>query len=349
MRLFQSEKKRNKIKSAILRDVFKDNLKMSGKAGEPDSKQKGQSLRNLLLIGALPLIAILVYILLNNSYFLEHTHSQDNTYSFFEFKDSSQEKEPELNEASGNNVTPSQYNTFLNEVQVPLKKIFGLKVKKIVIDPGHGGEDKGAVGKLGTKEKDITLDIARKLRKRLQKHLKYQVLMTRERDITMSLEDRVKFANSSGADLFISIHINSIPNKPLNIIETFYFGPHTDKDALLLAEKENKGTGYTMKDFKEIIRNIGDTLKTQESSSLAFFIQKSLYGNIRKQNKNIKNWGIKTAPFVVLLGVGIPGVLAEVTCLSNSAEERKLRKEYYREKIAEFLEEGIVSYLNKKI
>ncbi|MCI0470056.1 MAG: N-acetylmuramoyl-L-alanine amidase, partial [Candidatus Aminicenantes bacterium] len=140
-----------------------------------------------------------------------------------------------------------------------------------------------------------------------------------------------------------------IPNKPLNIIETFYFGPHTDKEALLVAEEENKGSGYSMKDFKQIIQNIGDTLKTQESNALALYIQQSLYRNISKQNDNIKNWGIKTAPFVVLLGVNVPAVLAEVTCLSNSDEERKLRKEYYREKIAQFLEEGIVSYLDKKI
>lgn len=347
MRIFRSEKKKKRIKSDILKEVYKDNLKMSGQAGEPEGKPKRLTLRNLLVIGTLPLLAILVYILLNNFYFLENTLSQGNTYSSYNMEDSSPDSETDLIETRGNSLSPSQYNAFLNKVQVPLQKVFGLKVKKIVIDPGHGGEDRGAIGKLGTKEKDITLDIAKKLRDRLKKHLKYQVLMTRETDITVPLEDRVKFTNSSGADLFISIHINSIPNKPLNIIETFYFGPHTDKDALLVAEQENKGTGYTMKDFKEIIKNIGDTLKTQESSSLALFIQKSLFRNISKQNRNIKNWGIKTAPFVVLLGVEVPGVLAEVTCLSNRGEERKLRKAYYREKIAQYLEEGIVRYLDK--
>jgi N-acetylmuramoyl-L-alanine amidase len=201
---------------------------------------------------------------------------------------------------------------------------------------------------LGTKEKDITLDIAMKLRDRLNKHPGYQILMTREKDITLSLNDRIDIAKSCGADLFISIHINYIPDRPINTIETFYFGPHTDKSSLLLAEKENKGTEYTLNDFKGIIRNIEDTLKTQESRSLAYFIQRSLYRNIRKENKDIKNFGIKTAPFVVLLGVDIPSVLTEVTCLSDIKEEMKLNTGYYRKKIARYLEEGIVNYLNKK-
>lgn len=349
MRLFRPEKKKKKIKSSILKDIYKDNLKMSGQAGEPENKPKKLSVRNLLVIGSLPLLAILVYILLNNFYFLENTYSQGSITSSSPMIKSSGENEPGLKEQAGRKLNPSQYNAFLNKEQVPLRKIFGLNVKKIVIDPGHGGEDFGAIGKLGTKEKDITLDIAKKLRDRLFVHRKYEVLMTREKDMTMSLEDRVNFANSRGADLFISIHVNSIPNKPINIIETFYFGPHTDKNALLLAERENKGTGYTMKDFNEIIKNIGDTLKTQESNSLAFYIQKSLFQNIRKQSSYSKDWGIKTAPFVVLLGVNVPGVLAEVTCLSNAGEERKLRKGYYREMIAQYLEEGIVRYLNKKI
>ncbi|MCK5059075.1 MAG: N-acetylmuramoyl-L-alanine amidase [Candidatus Aminicenantes bacterium] len=347
MKLFRSETKKKRIKNAMLKEIYKDNLKISGQAEYPEKKPKWPIVRNLMAIGLLPLLAILVYILLNNFYFLGHTHSQAKPNNASTLANSTREEVSGFIEPAGYGVNPSQYQAFLSESQVPLRKIFGLKVKKIVIDPGHGGEDRGAVGILGTKEKDLTLDIAKKLRAKLDKHRKYQVLMTRETDITLSLEERVKFANSSGADLFISIHVNSIPKKPLNIIETFYFGPHTDQDALLLAEKENEGTGYTMKDFREIIRNIGNTLKTQESNSLALHIQKSLYRNISKLNNSSRNWGIKTAPFVVLLGVNVPCVLAEVTCLSHRGEERKLRKEYYRDKIADYLEEGIVSYLNK--
>ena len=125
-------------------------------------------------------------------------------------------------------------------------------MKLILIDAGHGGEDPGTTGKLGTKEKDITLDIAMRLRERLQRYRGYQILLTREKDITLSLNQRIDIAKSCQADLFISIHINYLPNRPINTIETFYFGPHTDKESLMLAEKENKGTEYTLNDFKGI-------------------------------------------------------------------------------------------------
>ena len=200
---------------------------------------------------------------------------------------------------------------------------------------------------MGTREKDITLDIAKKLRDRLEKNKDYQILMTREEDITLSLEDRIEFANSIKADLYISIHVNYIPSRPINAIETYYFGPHTDRASLKLAEKENMGSQYTLSDFNEIIKKIENTLKTQESILLARSIQNSLYKNIKKQNRSSVNFGTKTAPFIVLLGVDVPSILTEVTCLSNRREEEKLNNEQYREEIAGFLEEGINNYLVK--
>ena len=133
--------------------------------------------------------------------------------------------------------------------------------------------------------------------------------------------DRINFANSHKSDIYISIHVNYIPNKPINTIETYCFGPNKDKRTLLLAERENQGSQLTMSDFKEIIQEIGNTMKSQESSLLALSIQKSLYGNIKKQNKDVENWGVRRAPFIVLLGVDTPSVLTEVTCLSNQQEE----------------------------
>ena len=345
MKFLGLERKEKKIKGAMFKEVLKDNLRMAEKAGNNHRPQRKK--KKLVIISSASFLAILIYFLANNFAFLEQTHSQDIRSRSFKPGVYSRQSDLESKKTGGSNLVPPHYTTFLRNLQMPLRRVFGLKVKKILIDPGHGGEDLGAVGKLGTKEKDITLDIARKLRERLKKHQGYQILMTREEDVTLLLEDRIEFANYCGADLFISIHINYIPNAPISIIETYYFGPHTDKEALLLAEKENKGTEYTLNDFKEIIQNIENTLKTQESKSLALFIQKSLYMNISKQNKNIKNWGLKTAPFIVLLGVNIPSVLTEVTCLSNINEEKKLNKEHYREEIARYLEEGIVSYLNK--
>ena len=275
MKFLGLERKEKKIKGVILKEILKDNLKMAGKAGNSQRPQRKKN--KLMIIGSVSFLAILIYFLVNNFAFLEQTHSQGIRSGSFKPGVYIRESDSESNKTGGGNLAPPQYTTFLSNLQMPLRRIFGLKVKKILIDPGHGGEDLGAVGKLGTKEKDITLDIARKLRERLRKHQGYQILMTREEDVTLLLEDRIEFANYCGADLFISIHINYIPNAPINIIETYYFGPHTDKESLLLAEKENKGTEYTLNDFKEIIQNIENTLKTQESRSLALFIQKSLY------------------------------------------------------------------------
>lgn len=350
MKLLLSERKEKKMKSSILKGVFDDNLRITGKVKKAGNNKKRQKKNNLGKISGAFFLVILVYLFFNHFDFFSHAFFKNlpSVSIKSEITRPIQDSTSEFNETETGDITPSQYNAFLLKLPMPLRKIFNLKVKRILIDPGHGGEDPGTTGRLGTKEKDITLDIAMKLRDRLNTHLGYQILMTREKDITLSLNDRIDIAKSCGADLFISIHINYIPDRPINTIETFYFGPHTDKQSLLLAEKENKGTEYTLNEFKGIIRNIENTLKTQESRSLAYFIQKSLYRNIRRENKDIKNFGIKTAPFVVLLGVDIPSVLTEVTCLSDINEERKLNTRFYRKKIARYLEEGIVNYLNKK-
>lgn len=344
------QRKEKKIKGAILKGIFEDNLRMISKTEKAVNNRKPLKKKNLLKISGAFSLMILIYVFLNHFGILNHALFKNlpSTSIKPEINRLSQDSEPRFSERETINITPSQYNAFLIKLPIPLRKIFNLKVKRILIDPGHGGEDPGTTGRLGTKEKDITLDIAMKLRDRLNNHPGYQILMTREKDITLSLNNRIDIAKSCGVDLFISIHINYFPNQPINTIETFYFGLHTDKESLLLAEKENKGTEYTLNDFKGIIRNIENTLKTQESRSLAYYIQKSLYNNIRRENKDIKNFGIKTAPFVVLLGVDIPSVLTEVTCLSNIIEEVRLNTQNYRKEIARYLEEGIVNYLNKK-
>jgi N-acetylmuramoyl-L-alanine amidase len=248
-------------------------------------------------------------------------------------------------ETSGNF---GEYQPFLSQGDFSLRNIFGLKIKTIVFDPGHGGEDPGTSGEFGTKEKDITLDIAKRLRLRLSRYDGYCVLLTRTEDETLSLESRIEFANSHKADLYVSIHVNNIPNKPYSIIETYYFGPNTDRSALSLAEKENSGAQYTINDFKAMVQKINNTLKYQEAKVLARSIQRNLYGNIHRDNDNIHDYGVKMAPFIVLLGVDMPSVLTEVTCLSNREEEKKLRNEDYREDIARYMEEGIIQYLQIK-
>lgn len=233
---------------------------------------------------------------------------------------------------------------------MPMADLFNLKVQTIVIDPGHGGIDPGATGHQGLKEKAVTLDIARRLRDKLSVSGQYRVLLTREDDRKVSLKERIAFAKDNHADLFISTHINSLPTggEALNFVETYYFGPHTDQKSLALAEKENRDSDYAIVDFREVIARIGDTLKTEESKKLANSIHQHLYKNLKRRNRDLEDAGSKTGPFMVLLGVEVPSVLVEVSCLSNKAEETRLSKPAYRDSVAEFLKVGIVDYLERR-
>ena len=242
-------------------------------------------------------------------------------------------------------VDPENYQA-LAEAGVPLAQLFGLSVRTIVIDPGHGGKDPGAVGKSGLYEKDIALEIAKSLRDRLMKHGSYEVLLTRESDETISLNDRVEYANANNVDLFISIHINSSSSRQ-SFVETYYFGPTNDSKVAELAKLENADSHYEYGEFKKIIQKIGDTLKFQESRQLAHSVQSNLFGRMKKINKHTSDHGIKSAPFVVLLGLDAPSILTEVSCFCNPAEEKRLKTAKYRDDIARFLEQGIVSYLKK--
>ena len=240
------------------------------------------------------------------------------------------------------------YSMLLNDERVRLSSIFGLDVRTIVIDPGHGGRDPGAVGSRGTYEKEIVLDVGLRLRNLLEKTGRYRVLMTRDRDVFISLSDRVKFANENRADLFISIHVNALPQKHYNLVETFYFGPPADKYALRLAELENRGSEIKTGDFKNMVKKIGNTMKTQESAILAASIQQNLFANLSRDNEYIFDHGTKTAPFVVLLGVDAPSVLVEISCISKKREEINLQKSGYRNRITESIRNGIISYLEHK-
>jgi N-acetylmuramoyl-L-alanine amidase len=240
------------------------------------------------------------------------------------------------------------YNFLLSHDQVRLSSVFGLDVQTIVIDPGHGGRDPGAIGSQGTREKDIVLDIALRLRDQLTESGQYMVLLTRDTDTFMSLADRVRFSNLNKADLFISLHINALPQNQFNVTETFYFGPPSDLYTLRLAEQENRGSELLTGDFKNMIKKIGNVLKEQESATLAATIQYSLFSNMEKYDRVIADNGTKIAPFVVLLGVDAPSVLVEISCISKSEEETNLNNPAYREKITSSLEEGISRYLTQR-
>jgi N-acetylmuramoyl-L-alanine amidase len=247
-------------------------------------------------------------------------------------------------------LTTGQYDAMLARLAIPMADLFNLEVHTIVIDPGHGGIDPGATGRQGLKEKDVALDIARRLSEKLNTSGVYRILLTREDDRKVFLKERVEFANENRADLFISIHINSLPAgaESLNYVETYYFGPHTDQRTLELAEKENRGSDYVMGDFRQVIARIGDTMKSEESRMLANSIHERLYNSLWRRNPELVDAGSKTGPFVVLLGVNVPSVLVEVSCISNKAEETRLSRPAYRDDIADFLKAGIEEYLEQR-
>lgn len=247
-------------------------------------------------------------------------------------------------------ATTQQYAAMLSRLNVSVADLFDLKVQTIVIDPGHGGIDPGAIGHHGLEEKDVALDIARRLRDKLVAAGSYRVLMTREDDRKVRLKERVAFAKQHQADLFISIHINSVPEEagPVNYAETYYFGPQSDQRTLDLAETENRDSDYAIGDFREIIAEIGDTLKSEESAQLATAIQSRLFSNLKRDSSNLLDAGVKSGPFVVLLGVEVPSVLVEVSCISNEAEAARLSRPQYRDEIATYLEMGVVEYLGRR-
>jgi N-acetylmuramoyl-L-alanine amidase len=315
---------RKRLKGKVLRAVWEDNRRILGRLPLAQRRR---------LLGARELLGTLVFVL--SSFALVGS-----------LNIAALDSEPGPAVSLKGPVAPQEYAPLLRKVSIPLRSLFGLEVKTIVIDPGHGGEDPGAIGRLGLKEKDITLDIARRLKRRLQG--RFRVVLTREDDRTVPLRQRVEVANAKRADLFISIHVNSLPDrKPLDIIETYYFGPPEDEATLQVAARENAGSDYALSDYQELFLEMGNTLKLQESKMLATSIQESLYVNIRAQKADVIDRGVKRAPFLVLLGARVPAVLAEVSCLSNPEEERRLAQPSYRESIARFLEAGILQYLNQ--
>ena len=217
-----------------------------------------------------------------------------------------------------------------------------LSIKTVVIDPGHGG-DPGATSASGLTEKEITLDVALRLRRILQ-GAPFKVLLTRETDRFMSLDKRVNFANENKADLFLSIHVNWMEPHSIRALETYYVGPTDDPATLELASRENKDSGYSLSDYKKILEKIYVDVRRDESRALAYTISRRLYRSLKAHNPKLENRGVKTAPFVVLIGTQMPAILVEIACLSNEDEAELLTTENYRENIAMALAKGIRSY-----
>jgi N-acetylmuramoyl-L-alanine amidase len=224
-----------------------------------------------------------------------------------------------------------------------LTRALGLKLGRVVLDPGHGGHDAGTHGPSGLTEKDLVLDVSQRLAGLIEDRMGSEVLLTRSDDTYVSLEGRTKIANEAKADLFLSIHANSSPVKSVTGVETYYLNFTTSRSALDLAARENAPAESSIFDLKDVLEKIALKDKIDESREFASRLQTSLF-TLTKASAAGKNRGIKKAPFVVLIGAQMPSVLAEIGFLTNSNDEALMRKTEHRQKIAEALYKGIAAY-----
>ncbi|MFZ0639314.1 MAG: N-acetylmuramoyl-L-alanine amidase [Candidatus Acidiferrales bacterium] len=228
-----------------------------------------------------------------------------------------------------------------------LTRTLGLKISRIVIDPGHGGHDTGTIGPHGVMEKNVCLDVALRLGKLIQKKLPgAEVIYTRKTDVFVPLEERTAIANQAKADLFISIHANSSHNDTARGIETYYLNFTTSQEALETASRENALSDSSIHELQDLIKKIADNDKIEESRELASDIQNSLTGQLRQVSTAERNRGVKKAPFVVLIGADMPSVLAEISFLSNPTDEKMLQRPMQRQRIAQGIFRGVESYLS---
>ncbi|MCJ7773507.1 MAG: N-acetylmuramoyl-L-alanine amidase, partial [Desulfobacterales bacterium] len=230
-----------------------------------------------------------------------------------------------------------------------LAKQLALGVQKIIIDAGHGGHDFGAPGYIkGIHEKDITLAIAKKLADKIKKELPCEVVLTRDTDKYLTLEERTAIANTKDADLFISIHTNASRSRSAYGIETYFLNFATDDDAVLVAARENATSKKNISDLESILNNLMQNSKINESSRLAGYIQKSMCSHLEyKGYSKIKNKGVKQAPFYVLIGAQMPAVLIETSFISNSTECERLTDRQYQERLSEGIVNGIFKYIKE--
>ena len=224
---------------------------------------------------------------------------------------------------------------------------FPLAVKRVVLDAGHGGKDAGALSTSMLSEKEITLDIERRLRLLLE-HNGFEVVATRTDDRMIPLRERARIANSSDSDIFVSIHVNTIRSHTISHgVETYYLGPTKDPLLTQLAAEENGTSGYSIADLRNLLERVYADVRRDESRRLASAVQQQLYTDLRTVDSGLENWGVKRAPFIVLVATEMPAVLAEVGCLSNDREAAMLNEPHYRQQIAQALFRGIFEYSKK--
>jgi N-acetylmuramoyl-L-alanine amidase len=231
--------------------------------------------------------------------------------------------------------------------QRSLTRALGLKISRIVIDPGHGGHDTGTIGPHGLMEKDLCLDVALRLGHEIEEKLPgAEVIYTRKDDTFVPLEERTAIANEAKADLFVSVHANSSHDAAARGIETYYLNFATSEESMAVAARENALAQSSLHDLQDIIKKIARNEKVEESKELASDIQDSLTHRLQLVSQDERNRGVKKAPFVVLIGANMPSVLSEISFISNPSDEKLLRKTDQRQRVADGLYRGIASYLD---
>jgi N-acetylmuramoyl-L-alanine amidase len=231
--------------------------------------------------------------------------------------------------------------------EVTLAEQLGLKFRRVVIDPGHGGHDTGTVGADGTKEKDVALAIAKKLRTVLTEQ-GLEVVLTRETDKFVRLEERARLANVARGDLFISIHCNSLPQRHIRGIETYTLNLASDRYAIRLAARENATSEKGMSDLQFLLADLATRANTEESVRLATQVQSGLVSSLRSKDAKIRDLGTKEALFYVLLGTKMPAILVETGFLSNAEEEKRLDSPGYQEDIARAIASSVQGFLGNR-
>ena len=225
-----------------------------------------------------------------------------------------------------------------------LPEQLGLGVKTIVIDPGHGGKDKGAIGPHGLYEKDVTLKIAKELKRIIERQTNCKVYLTRSKDVFVSLEKRTAIANAKKADLFISIHTNAHKDPRIGGVETYYLNFSQDREAARVAALENAISTRKISDLEAILKDLLFVTKVSESAELAKRTHRCLIKSLKKRYKWIRNLGVKRAPFYVLIGANMPSILVEVGFISNPREEKLLRTPGFQKQIALGIATGVKDY-----
>jgi len=227
-----------------------------------------------------------------------------------------------------------------------LAQQLGLGIKRIVLDPGHGGKDSGARGKNGLMEKDIVLKVAKQVALRLKEKLDCEVIMTRNRDVFIPLEERTAIANTREGDLFVSIHVNAAPSKKAHGTETYILDLARNKSAMELAARENSSSTSQISDLQTILLDLIQNSKKSESIRLAEYVQDNMISGL-KPSYEVKDLGVKQAPFIVLVGAQMPAILTEIAFISNPTEAKWLRSDRYIGQVSDQLTNGISNYVNE--